>query len=420
MADDLLAQIRGNGVVPRHVAVIMDGNGRWARERSLPRPLGHRAGMKAVRDVVEGAIAAGVEVLTLFAFSAENWQRPATEISALMELLEEYIAREVAELREQGVAVHVLGDRTRLAPGAREAVERVEHETRDGAKLALNLCISYSSRAELARAARLLAEDVLKGAKRLEDIGEDAVREKLYTAPWGDPDLLIRTSGEYRLSNFLLLRLGGWALAGVLAVLGVLGTREVYDFARAQGIEPLEWPGFIGAALCPLAVYWVKGYAEWEPVVYVGAIWLLVVLVVGTARGPDQRPLTAVAVTVFGGLYASALLSFVVAIRHGPHSDAHPRGSVALVVLPLVVTWVCDTCAMAAGTLVGGPKLAPVLSPRKTWAGAAGGLVGGLAAALAYGPLVLDRVALRLDVWQLVTVGVVVAVAAQVGDVAES
>jgi undecaprenyl diphosphate synthase len=207
MADDLLAQIRDNGVVPRHVAVIMDGNGRWARERSLPRPLGHRAGMKAVREVVEGAIAAGVEVLTLFAFSAENWQRPPTEISALMELLQEYIAREVAELREQGVAVHVLGDRTRLAPGAREAVERVEAETRDCAKLALNLCISYSSRAELARAARLLAEDVLKGAMRLADIGEDAVREKLYTAPWGDPDLLIRTSGEYRLSNFLLWQL---------------------------------------------------------------------------------------------------------------------------------------------------------------------------------------------------------------------
>ena len=220
--------------------------------------------------------------------------------------------------------------------------------------------------------------------------------------------------------SLLLLWLGGWALAGVLAVLGVLGTREVYDLARAQGIEPLEWIGFIGAAVCPLAVYWVKGYAEWEPVVYVGAIWLLVVLVVGAARGPDHRPLTAVAVTVFGGLYASAMLSFVVAIRHGPHSDAHPRGSVALVVLPLVVTWVCDTSAMAAGTLVGGPKLAPVLSPRKTWAGAVGGLVGGLVAALAYGPLVLDRVALRLELWQLVTVGLVVALAAQVGDVAES
>src|SRR5690349_21732981 len=159
--------------------------------------------------------------------------------------------------------------------------------------------------------------------------------------------------------TLLLVWLGGWPLAGMLAVLGVLGTREVYDLARAQDIEPLEWVGFIGAALCPLATYWVKGYAEWEPVVYVGAIWLLVVLVVAAARGPDRRPLTAVAVTLFGGMYASGLLSFIVAIRHGPHSDAHRLGSVALVVLPLVVTWVCDTCAMAAGTLVGGPKLAP-------------------------------------------------------------
>jgi len=213
---------------------------------------------------------------------------------------------------------------------------------------------------------------------------------------------------------------GGWVLAAALAVLGVLGVREVYGFARAQGTEPLEWVGFIGAVVCPLATYWVKGYAEWEPVLYAGAVWLLVALVVAAARGPTSRPLSAVAITIFGVLYASAMLSFLVSIRHGPHEDAHPRGSVALVVMPLVITWVCDTCAMAAGTLVGGPKLAPVLSPRKTWAGAVGGVVGGLLAALAYGALVLDRVALRLDLWQLVTVGLVVAVAAQVGDVAES
>ena len=218
----------------------------------------------------------------------------------------------------------------------------------------------------------------------------------------------------------VLVWLGGWPLALMLAVLGVLGTREVYEFARKQGIEPLEWVGFIGAALCPLAIYWVKGYAEWEPVVYAGAVWLLVALVVAAARGPAQRPLTAVAVTVFGGLYASALLAFLVAIRHGPHSDAHPRGSVALAVMPLVVTWVGDTCAMAAGTLLGGPKLAPVLSPRKTWAGALGGAAGALVMAVLYGHVVLDRVALRLDDLQLVTVGLVAAVAAQVGDVSES
>ncbi len=210
------------GPIPRHVAIIMDGNGRWARERRLPRPFGHRAGMKAVREAVEGAIEAGVEVLTLFAFSEENWNRPATEISALMDLLEEYIANEVAELRDQGVRVHVLGDRSRLTAGGRSAVERVERETTAGEKLSLNLCISYSSRGEIARAARLLAEEVLKGTKQLEDIDEEAFRAKLYTAPWGDPDLLIRTSGEQRLSNFLL-----WQLAYT----------ELY-------ITPVLWPDF--------------------------------------------------------------------------------------------------------------------------------------------------------------------------------
>ena len=207
MAADLLALIRMNGSVPGHVAVIMDGNGRWARERHLPRPFGHREGMKAVREVVEGCLEAGVEVLTLFAFSEENWQRPASEISALMRLLEEYIAKEVHELREQGVAVHVLGERSRLAPAALAAVERVERETAGRLRLVLNLCISYSSRAELARAARLLAEEVLDGTRQVDDIDEEAIRAKLYTAPWRDPDLLIRTSGELRLSNFLLWQL---------------------------------------------------------------------------------------------------------------------------------------------------------------------------------------------------------------------
>ena len=216
------------------------------------------------------------------------------------------------------------------------------------------------------------------------------------------------------------LWLGGWVLAAAIAVLGVIGTNEVYAFAKKQGIEPLEWVGLLAAAAFPFATYWVKGYADWEPVVYAGAAWLLVALVVAAARGPERHPLTALAVTMFGPLYASALLAFLVAIRHGPHADAHPRGSVALALMPLVITWVCDTCAMAAGALVGGRQLAPVLSPRKTWGGAVGGLVGGLAAALLYGPLILDRVALRLGVVQLATVGVAVVVAAQVGDVAES
>ncbi|HEX9703770.1 MAG TPA: isoprenyl transferase [Gemmatimonadales bacterium] len=222
MADDLLTQVRLHGAVPRHVAVIMDGNGRWARERQLPRPFGHRAGMKAVRETVEGAIEAGVEILTLFAFSDENWQRPPSEISALMSLLEEYIDAEAAELREQGVQVRILGERSRLGPAAQAAVERVERVTAAGTQLVLNLCISYSSRAEITRAARLLAEEVARGARTLDQVDEDALQDKLYTARGSDPDLLIRTSGEQRLSNFLL-----WQLAYA----------ELY-------ITPVLWPDF--------------------------------------------------------------------------------------------------------------------------------------------------------------------------------
>jgi undecaprenyl diphosphate synthase len=222
MADDLLQQLKVHGVVPAHVAIIMDGNGRWARGRKLPRPLGHHAGMRAVREVVAGCLEAGVEVLTLFAFSQENWQRPAPEIEALMGLLEEYIAREADELREKRVTVRILGDLDRLGASARAAVERVMAHTAGGSALALNLCISYSSRAEIARAARLLATDAAAGRLDPADIDEERFAQQLYTAPWPDPDLLIRTSGEMRISNFLL-----WQLAYA----------ELY-------VTPVLWPDF--------------------------------------------------------------------------------------------------------------------------------------------------------------------------------
>jgi len=222
MSEELLRQVKVHGAVPAHIAIIMDGNGRWATGRSLPRPLGHHAGMTAVREVIGGCLDVGVGVLTLFAFSQENWQRPALEIEALMRLLEEYIARELPNLRERGVAVRILGEIDRLAPGARRAVDRVVEETAGGDMLALNLCISYSSRAEITRAARSLAEDVAAGRLDPAEIDEDALSRRLYTAPWPDPDLLIRTSGEMRVSNFLL-----WQLAYA----------ELY-------LTPVLWPDF--------------------------------------------------------------------------------------------------------------------------------------------------------------------------------
>jgi undecaprenyl diphosphate synthase len=202
--DELLGRIRVQGGAPVHVAIIMDGNGRWAQQRSLPRSAGHQAGMASVRECVEGCLQAGVEVLTLFAFSQENWQRPADEIGALMDLLQEYVAREAEELRERRVAVRMLGDLDRLGPAARAAVAAIEAHTASGSALALNICISYGSRAELARAARLIAEEVAAGRMTPDQVDEAAVAGRLFTAAWPDPDLLIRTSGEHRLSNFLL------------------------------------------------------------------------------------------------------------------------------------------------------------------------------------------------------------------------
>lgn len=224
-ASPRLTQLRLAGAAPRHIAIIMDGNGRWAAERGLPRSAGHQAGMASVRETVEGCLEAKVEVLTLFAFSQENWQRPAAEVEALMALLEEYIAREAAELRGEGVAVRMLGDLERLTPSARRAVDQIASLTAGGGALALNICLSYGSRAELTRAARCLALRVHAGELDPTAIDESSLAAELYTAPWPDPDLLIRTSGEMRLSNFLLWQIA-YAELHVTPVLWPDFTRE--------------------------------------------------------------------------------------------------------------------------------------------------------------------------------------------------
>jgi len=222
MSSQRLGRIRSSGDVPRHVAVIMDGNGRWAQQRSLPRRLGHREGMKSVRETIEGAIEAGIEILTLFAFSTENWKRPQREVSALMSLLQLYARKERDELERQGVEVHVLGDLDRVDDRTRRAVETIVEGTRGGTELRLNLMISYGGREEIVRSARILTERVVRGELSPEDIDHETLSSTLFTAGLPDPDLLIRTSGEYRLSNFML-----WQLAYT----------ELY-------ISPILWPDF--------------------------------------------------------------------------------------------------------------------------------------------------------------------------------
>jgi undecaprenyl diphosphate synthase len=218
----LLQEIRMGGPIPAHVAVIMDGNGRWARSRGLPRFRGHAAGMTSVRDVIEGAIEAGVRVLTLFTFSQENWDRPAAEVSALMKLLQHYVRREREELRQQGVQVRTFGELERMPPAPRRAVAEIEEYTRAGTVLRLNLMLSYGARAEIVRAAQRLAAEVAAGRLLPAGIDEARFAAELYTADVPDPDLLIRTSGEQRISNFML-----WQLAYT----------ELY-------ITPVYWPDF--------------------------------------------------------------------------------------------------------------------------------------------------------------------------------
>ncbi|MEO5799133.1 MAG: polyprenyl diphosphate synthase [Gemmatimonadales bacterium] len=232
----LLEQVRLHGAIPRHVAIIMDGNGRWAQERGLPRSAGHQAGMAAVRETVEGCLHAGVRVLTIFAFSQENWQRPPAEIDALMALLEEFVGKEAEELRQRGVAVRMLGDIARLSPPARAAVDRIEAATAGGTNLAFNICISYGARAEIVRATQHLAEQVRAGTLAAADIDESKFAAELYTANVPDPDLLVRTSGEMRVSNFLLWQLA-YAEFHVTPVLWPDFTRDdlfvaILDFQR--------------------------------------------------------------------------------------------------------------------------------------------------------------------------------------------
>jgi undecaprenyl diphosphate synthase len=196
---------RGN--IPRHIAIIMDGNGRWAKARGVPRVMGHRAAREAVREAVRGCTALGVEVLTLYTFSVENWQRPAREVSALMTILRQTLRAEARELNANNVRLQVIGRIDDLPPIVRETIAETQAMLADNTGLQLNLALSYSGRAEIVDAVRTLMKDVREMKLDPAKVDEEFLGSYLYTAGLPDPDLLIRTSGEMRLSNFMLWQL---------------------------------------------------------------------------------------------------------------------------------------------------------------------------------------------------------------------
>ena len=201
--DDLLLQLEPERL-PQHVAIIMDGNGRWASRRNLPRTMGHKAGAESLRRAAEICREIGVKVLTVYAFSTENWQRPHEEVDFLMKLFAEYLRREVKTMNDNQIRLHILGETALLPPVVQRELAAALRATADNDKMILNIAVNYGGRQEIALAMRRMAQLVAKGDLSPEDIGERTVDDYLFTAGQPEPDLLIRPSGELRLSNFLL------------------------------------------------------------------------------------------------------------------------------------------------------------------------------------------------------------------------
>jgi len=197
-----------NDHIPEHVAIIMDGNGRWARKRALPRHAGHRSGVGSVRQAVETAAQRGVKVLTLFAFSSENWSRPREEVSKLMGLFVEALQREVDELHRNNVRLEFIGAREQLQASLIEKIASAEEQTRDNTGLRLMVAVAYGGRWDIAEAAKRLAGRAVEGEIAVDDIDDAALAKELQLRDLPDPDLLIRTGGEQRISNFLLRSIG--------------------------------------------------------------------------------------------------------------------------------------------------------------------------------------------------------------------
>ncbi|MDR3541084.1 MAG: isoprenyl transferase [Desulfosporosinus sp.] len=218
--------------LPRHIAIIMDGNGRWAQKRALPRSMGHRAGVEALRKVVKACSKLGIEVLTVYAFSTENWKRPKDEVGVLMTLLTEYLRKELQELHQNNVLIRTMGKITDLPREAQHELEHAIERTRNNTGLILNLALNYGGRSEIIDAVRKLTKEVLSGKQRIEEIDEERFSKALFTSGLPDPDLLIRTSGEMRLSNFLL-----WQLAYTEIVV----VEELWpDFGQKALLEAIE------------------------------------------------------------------------------------------------------------------------------------------------------------------------------------
>ncbi len=232
MADNIIEAEIDIKRVPQHIAIIMDGNGRWAKKRFMPRTMGHRAGMTALKNTVKACDELGVAYLTVFAFSTENWKRPMFEVDFLMRLLVEFLHKELAELHKNNVQIHVFGDYKAIPMECQIEIEEALKLTQNNSGLVFNIALNYGARQEIMGAVKQLTEKIIRGEIELESINEDVFSQSLYTGAMPDPDLLIRTAGEMRISNFML-----WQIAyAEIVVCNILWP----DFSRLDLIRAIK------------------------------------------------------------------------------------------------------------------------------------------------------------------------------------
>src|SRR5438105_4030493 len=352
--------------LPRHVAIIMDGNGRWAKLRHKRRVEGHRAGIASVRDVVETSARLGLQVLTLYAFSVENWKRPQTEVSTLMELLKRYLRMELQTLLRNNIRFQVIGRMGELPPDVQEELQRGIERTRERTGLLFNIALNYGGRAEITDAVRALVAEAARSGRDPSTIGEHDLARHLYTAGQPDPGLL--------------------AARGVVALRATGAVLTALCFADA--LRPLA-----GMAVVPAAA-----------LIALGAMLF--------RAGDPPGALSSAAGTLLAAAYLGGLGGTLAGLRLAPAALGGPW----VMMLLLTTVMSADSAALFAGSAVGRHKMAPRISPAKTWEGFVGGLVGGIA-----GALVIRQLGLRwMPLLHAVLLAVATAAAGTAGDLVES
>ena len=449
-----------DGSAPRTVAIIMDGNGRWAAGRGVPVAEGHREGTRALRRSVEAAIALRITTLAVYAFSTENWSRPPDEVAALMEILGETIDKELPDLARQGVRTRFLGRRDRVPDELRRRMEELEQATSALDTLCLWIAFDYGGRAELVEAARRCVADGLTP----EEVDEAALAARLYAPELPEIDLLIRTSGEFRISNFMLWEtayaelvftdtlwpdfgledlaggaravrrprsavrrpvsafwsriavalvllpvvlgivwLGGWWLFAIALVGGLMALHELYVMGR--GLRPLVLGGYVGLGLTLVGAE--VGDISWM----VGGIFATVLVAFVVFGFSDARPsaTAAISLTLLGVVWVGGGLASLVLLR-----DIPENGRLAVFTV-LIAVFADDTAAYFVGRTIGRHKMAPTISPGKSWEG----FVGGTLAAMAVAFFAMYDQGFLTDV-EAVVLGGAIAISSTLGDLFES